>query len=82
MQIAPYLPVKRGLIAGAKCPISDREFVAFSPTKTQLEALIAECMTHTSQIIAEQDGVAGPGQARPDRQMSDRRNLYKASQQQ
>ena len=79
---APYLPIKRGLHSGAKCPISDREFLMLNPSKAQLEALIAECQEHTHAIICQQDGTDdGPGKPRRDRTMLDRRNLYKASQQ-
>lgn len=72
-----YFPIKRGLISGAKCPISGVEFVKFNATKAELEALIAECQSHTRAIIYTQDGDEPKY-----RDLVARQNLYKASQQQ
>lgn len=72
-----YFPIKRGLISGAKCPISGTEFVKFNATKAEYEVLIAECQAHTRAIMYAQDG-----DEPKHRDLVDRQNRYKASQQQ
>lgn len=72
-----YFPIKRGLISGAKCPISGVEFVKFNATKAELETLITECQAHTRAIMYAQDGDEPKY-----RDLVDRQNHYKASQQQ
>ena len=73
----PSYPIQRGLIFGAKCPISHTEFLNLTEgaidDTIRNESLVALQKAHTHGIIVAQDAAAG----RPrDLSVEDRRKLW------
>jgi hypothetical protein len=55
----PQIPssiIRRGLVGGFKCPISDKEFVSDDGLKATKERLYREQQAHTTAVMHNLDG--------------------------